>query len=103
MYNSAQIFVLGAAFNAELQRENEPEAIAERPIPERAVGHAGEHEPAPVQMLPAVNLHVSTPRKIKRVVRQNRQWFGALLGFTVAATAALVAQALERKSDDEPA
>ena len=52
---------------------------------------------------PRVNLHVSTPRKIKRAVRQNRQWFGALLGFTVAATAALVAQALERRSDDEPA
>jgi membrane protein len=103
MYNSAQIFVLGAAFNAEIQREMEPEKIAERPIPERVAGHAGEHEPAHVQMLPAVNLRVSTPRKIKRAVRDNRQWFGALLGFTVAATAALVALALERKSDDEAA
>lgn len=96
MYNSAQIFVLGSAFNAEIQREMEPEAIAERPVPEREVGYAGEHEPAPVQMLPAVNLNVSTPRKIKRAIRDNRQWFGALLGFTVAATAALVTRAMDR-------
>jgi hypothetical protein len=82
----------------------EPEKIAERPIPERIAGHAGEHEPAPVQMLPAVNLHVSTPRKIRRAIRDNRQWFGALLGFTVAASAALVAEALDRREDaaDKP-
>jgi membrane protein len=103
MYNSAQIFVLGAAFNAELQREMEPEAIAERPVPERIAGHAGEHEPASLQGLSAVNLHVSTPRKIRRAVHENRQWFGALLGFTVAATAALVSRALEHREDDEAA
>ena len=103
MYNSAQIFVLGSAFNAEIQREMEPQAIANRPIPERVAGRAGEHERARVQMLPAVNLHVSTPRRIKRAVTHNRRWFGALLGFTVAATATLVARTLERNSDDERA
>lgn len=99
MYNSAQIFVLGAAFNAELQREFEPEKIAERPVPEREVGYAGEHEPAPMQAALATHEHVSAPRKIKRAISANRQWFGAMLGFTVAATAALVTRAMDRRQD----
>jgi membrane protein len=99
MYNSAQIFVLGSAFNAELQREFEPDKIAERPIPERVSGQAGEHEPAPMQVPLAAAHHVSTPRRIKRAVSANRQWFGAMLGLTVAATAALVSRAMDRRED----
>lgn len=96
MYNSAQILVLGSAFNAEIEREDQPATIAPRPVPERSAEGAAAAEEAAVEHAHALPAAVA---RVKTVVSENRPWVGAALGFAIAAITALVLKAADDAED----
>lgn len=100
LYNTAQILVLGAAFNAELQRENEPEAMPPRPEPERTSAPAtlvpAAHQArALAQVEPAPRVRVSPVQRIQHTLETRGPLVGALVGLVIAGVATLVIRAAD--------